>query len=123
MRSVRAAEPKGGTGATVAQVYQLNDRQNWRPNMPKPTHLLSYMLRSQHHLVEVESDSKELSVEQARLHLNAIHPFDWPNEITHVRVWRIRDKECPASSRLIHNAARNRSQATINAHSGASLEP
>lgn len=55
----------------------------------KPIHLISYILHNQPHTVQVESDSDELTPDQARFYLNAIHTFEWPSEITDVQVTRV----------------------------------
>jgi hypothetical protein len=69
--------------------------------MSNLTHLISYSLHHQPHSAQIEADSQELTPEQARTYLNAIHPFEWPNEITNVQVTRIshspRDISIPAS--------------------------
>ncbi|ARS48964.1 MULTISPECIES: hypothetical protein [Pseudomonadaceae] len=57
--------------------------------MAKPLHLISYILNNQPHSVEVESDREELTPDQARCYLSALHTFEWPDEFTDVQVTRI----------------------------------
>lgn len=57
--------------------------------MSKRLHLISYILHNQPQTVEVETNNDEMTPEQARLYLNTIHTFEWPNEITDVQVTRI----------------------------------
>ncbi|MFV9657623.1 hypothetical protein ACNFCK_22275 [Pseudomonas sp. NY15366] len=57
--------------------------------MAKPLHLISYILHNQPHSVEVESDREQLTPDQARFYLSALHTFEWPNEFTDVQVTRI----------------------------------
>ncbi|HZX18069.1 MAG TPA: hypothetical protein VFF22_14560 [Pseudomonas sp.] len=54
--------------------------------MSKPTHLISYLLHDHPHTVEIAAESAELTLEQARLRLNSIHTFEWPNEFSDVQV-------------------------------------
>lgn len=57
--------------------------------MAKPLHLISYILHNQPQSVEVESDREQITPDQARFYLSALHTFEWPNEFTDVQVTRI----------------------------------
>ncbi|WAJ35520.1 hypothetical protein OU800_12800 [Pseudomonas sp. GOM7] len=57
--------------------------------MAKPLHLISYILHNQPHSVEVESNREQITPEQARVYLSALHTFEWPNEFTDIQVTRI----------------------------------
>ena len=67
--------------------------------MSKATHVISYNLHNHSHAVEVEAESAELTLDQARLRLNSIHTFEWPNEITDVQVKPIAQQDCTPASR------------------------
>ncbi|WP_339523924.1 hypothetical protein [Pseudomonas sp. EA_35y_Pfl2_R111] len=67
--------------------------------MSKPTHLISYNLHNHPHAVEIEAESAELTLDQARLRLNSIHTFEWPNEITDVQVTPIAQQDRTTVSR------------------------
>jgi len=66
--------------------------------MSKPTHLISYLLHDHPHTVEIAAESAELTLEQARLRLNSIHTFEWPNEFADVQVTPITQTGCPPST-------------------------
>lgn len=72
--------------------------------MSKPTHLISYILHNHPHDTMVESASEVLTPEQARLHLNTLHTFEWPSDITDVRVTSLSAQGRLSSSRFLNRA-------------------